>query len=441
MMANGEVDVSSAVAINQKFLVGVQWWCWLAEKGILPDTAFIQPANHCTFVHGDDNIHWLKKRVEALKKARRPLRSGLSGACPSPLRLPLTHSPRPSCRRSLPWSTARTTTPSRSGCHTSAPAALATVSRSRAPHASPRAPTLTTHAGEKIAMSRHPDGTECNYGLLTRQLVQSFSELGGTVQVLSKATELKQMADKRWVVRVQKDDLSRDINYLTTKFVFAGAGGGALKVLQMSGIPEVQGYAGMPVSGKFLVCQTPSGVAKQGTNKVYGRAELGAPPMSVPHLDWRTIYGRDCVFFGPFAGFSPVVMHQAGFLSSAMEWLSTFNLRNIYPTISMALANLDLVQYLFGEVMASKEHQLAQLRKFVPDARPEDWTMVTAGQRVQVIQPDKDVGGKLVFGTKVMASADNTIVGLMGASPGALALLCAGRLLHPSFAGPGRLLL
>ena len=233
-------------------------------------------------------------------------------------------------------------------------------------------------------MSRHPDGTECNYGLLTRQLVQSFSELGGTVQVLSKATELKQMADKRWVVRVQKDDLSRDINYLTTKFVFAGAGGGALKVLQMSGIPEVQGYAGMPVSGKFLVCQTPSGVAKQGTNKVYGRAELGAPPMSVPHLDWRTIYGRDCVFFGPFAGFSPVVMHQAGFLSSAMEWLSTFNLRNIYPTISMALANLDLVQYLFGEVMASKEHQLAQLRKFVPDARPEDWTMVSAGQRIQV---------------------------------------------------------
>ena len=136
----------------------------------------------------------------------------------------------------------------------------------------------------------------------------------------------------------------------------------------------------MPVSGKFLVCQKPE-IIEQNRNKVYGRAALGAPPMSVPHLDWRTIYGQDCIFFGPFAGFSPTLFKVGG---SWFDWLSTFNPRNVAPTAFMAVCNLPLVKYLVTEVFSSKEQQLAALREFVPDARPEDWTMVSAGQRIQV---------------------------------------------------------
>lgn len=269
--------------------------------------------------------------------------------------------------------------------------------------------------GPPIACSRHPDGTEVNYGLLCRNLAQSFAELGGEVSLLSTVTGLEQQEDKTWLVAVQKNDLTHTNHTVRAKFVFAASGGGSLRILQMAGIPEVAGYGGMPVSGKFLVCQKPE-IIEQNRNKVYGRAALGAPPMSVPHLDWRTIYGKDCIFFGPFAGFSPAVFKMSG---TPLDWLSTFNLSNILPMAAMGLQNLDLVKYLVAEVFASKDKQLAALREFVPDAKPEDWTMVWAGQRIQIVKPDKKLIGKLEFGTEVVSSADGTIVGLLGASPGA----------------------
>jgi len=163
--------------------------------------------------------------------------------------------------------------------------------------------------------------------------------------------------------------------------------------------------------GKFLVCQNPD-IIKKNTNKVYAPAMAGAPPMSVPHLDWRTIYGRDCIFFGPFAGFKPTIFNNSG---SPLDWLKTLNPGNILPLIKTGLFNLDLVAYLMKEVFASRKTQLNVLRKFVPDAEAKDWTMVWAGQRVQVVHPN----GKLQFGTEVVASKDKTLVGLLGASPGA----------------------
>jgi malate dehydrogenase (quinone) len=198
---------------------------------------------------------------------------------------------------------------------------------------------------------------------------------------------------------------------MRAKLVFAGAGGGTLRLLQKAGLPEVQGYAGMPVSGKFLVCQNPA-IVSQNSNKVYSPAAVGAPPMSVPHLDWRTIYGRDCIFFGPFAGFKPTVFNNKG---GPLDWLRTLNLRNIMPLVKTGLYNLDLVQYLLKEVFAGKQSQLDTLREFVPDAKAEDWIMVWAGQRITTVHPN----GTLQFGTEVVASKDRTLVGLLGASPGA----------------------
>jgi malate dehydrogenase (quinone) len=336
--------------------------------GILPDGSFIQPAPHILFVHDEDGKSWLKERVAKLKD--------------------------------LPAFAATEYTED----YDTIKSWVGLLCSGR-----------KKESKEPIACSRHPDGTEVNYGLLTRQLVQSLIELGGDVQLLSTVTALQQQPDKSWLVAVKKNDLTASNQTVKAKFVFAASGGGSLRILQMAGIPEVNGYGGMPVSGKFLVCQKPE-IIEQNRNKVYGRAAIGAPPMSVPHLDWRTIYGKDCIFFGPFAGFSPAVFKMSG---SPLDWLSTFNLTNILPMAAMGLQNLDLVKYLVGEVFSSRDAQLEALRKFVPDAKPEDWTMVWAGQRIQIVKPDPKVIGKLEFGTEVLSSADGTIVGLLGASPGA----------------------
>ena len=63
----GEVDISKAIAVNAKFLVSLQFWTYLVERGVLPDGSFIQPAPHLTFVHGDAGVDWLRKRVAKLK--------------------------------------------------------------------------------------------------------------------------------------------------------------------------------------------------------------------------------------------------------------------------------------------------------------------------------------------------------------------------------------
>jgi malate dehydrogenase (quinone) len=170
----------------------------------------------------------------------------------------------------------------------------------------------------------------------------------------------------------------------------------------------------MPVSGKFLVCQRPE-VVSEHRHKVYAPAMAGAPPMSVPHLDWRTIYGKDCIFFGPFAGFKPTVYVNKSGLANVWEWVKTINSGNLIPFAKSALYNLDLVAYLLKEVFASKRAQLKTLRDFVPDAKLEDWTMIWAGQRIQTVHPN----GQLMFGTEVVTSPDRTLVGLLGASPGA----------------------
>ena len=358
-----EIDITKAVKTNEKFMTSLAFWSFLVEKHILPDANFIQPAPHITFVHGDGHKKWLKARVAALTKLPAFAATEYSEDFEKIQR----------------WSS------------------LLCKSRQK--------------NGEVIAASRHPDGTEVNYGLLTRNLVQSFTEIGGDLQLLSRVSGLKQQADKRWLVGISKDDLSKTNQTIRARYVFAGAGGGALPILQQSGIPEIKGYGGMPVSGKFLVCQKKN-LVEENLNKVYGPAGPGAPPMSVPHLDFRSLYGKDVIFFGPFAGFSPMLFKNMG---TPLDWLETINTSNIVPMIKMGYRNLPLVKYLVGEIVASKESQLDSLRHFYPGAKPDDWTMVWAGQRIQIVNPN----GDLQFGTQVMSNSDGTMIGLLGASPGA----------------------
>ena len=73
-----------------------------------------------------------------------------------------------------------------------------------------------------------------------------------------------------------------------------------MKLLEQTDIPEARGYGGFPVSGQWLRCTQREVIERHGC-KVYGKAALGAPPMSVPHLDTRHIEGKKELLFGPYA--------------------------------------------------------------------------------------------------------------------------------------------
>merc|ERR1711920_1212388 len=227
-------------------------------------------------------------------------------------------------------------------------------------------------------------------------------------------TGLRKEKDGRWLCTVAANDLGAGKRQVRAKFVFVGAGGWALLLLQKSRIPEIRGFMGFPISGEFLVCQNPE-VVKKHPNKCYGKAAIGAPPMSVPHLDRRNIGGKEMILFGPFAGFSPRYLKTG----SLLDLLKSIRPHNLIPAAAAGLQNLDLTVYLVKQLLASDDQKFAELLNFVPNAKPEDWLLVTAGQRVQIMKKDPKKIGILQFGTEVVAAADGSICGLLGASPGA----------------------
>jgi len=266
---------------------------------------------------------------------------------------------------------------------------------------------------DAVALSMCQVGTDCDFGALTKELGKGFMQKGGNLLLFHTVTGLKKEGDK-WLLTVKKNDLGAKVCQVRSKFVFVGAGGWALLLLQKSGIPEIRGFMGFPISGEFLVCQNPAVVDKH-PNKVYGKAAIGAPPMSVPHLDRRNIGGKQMILFGPFAGFSPRYLKTG----SLLDLFKSIRPHNLIPAAAAGLQNLDLTVYLVKQLLASDNKKFAELKTFVPTAKPEDWLLVTAGQRVQIMKKDPKKVGILQFGTEVVAAADGTICGLLGASPGA----------------------
>jgi malate dehydrogenase (quinone) len=267
---------------------------------------------------------------------------------------------------------------------------------------------------EKVAATYMDQGTDVNFGALTRCMFNQLKEMKGVkLHFCHEVKKLQKDRNGYWHIRV-KNTSSEQKRDIRTKFVFIGAGGGSLPLLLKSGIPEGKGFGGFPVSGQWLRCTNPEIIQKHEA-KVYGKASVGAPPMSVPHLDTRIIKGKKELLFGPYAGFTTKFLKNGSFLDLPLS----IKLSNIRPMLSAGLANIPLTKYLIDQVKQSPEDRLEALREFVPDAKLEDWDLEVAGQRVQVIKKHPKHGGILEFGTEVVSSADGSIAALLGASPGA----------------------
>lgn len=363
--ADGSLNPAKAIEINEQFQLSRQWWSHLVGEGVLGEpSSFINPSPHMTFVQGEDNIDYLRRRFDLLKQ--------------EPLFADMEFSDDPA--KIAEW-----------------------------------APLLVERRAkdQTIAATRAESGTDVDFGAVTRQLISHLVEQGAKLRLSTEVTKLIRRSDGTWDVHT-RSRAGYGPSVTNARFVFVGAGGGALSLLQSSGIPEIRGFGGFPISGKFLRCDNPEIVALHQA-KVYGKAAVGAPPMSVPHLDTRVVDGKASLLFGPYAGFSP------NFLKKGSWWdlPGSVRLHNLGPMLKVGMTEFALEKYLLGELMASREKQMATLREYMPSARSEDWYMITAGQRVQVMKKDPEKGGVLQFGTEVITGAEGSIAGLLGASPGA----------------------
>ncbi|MBE0404258.1 malate dehydrogenase (quinone) [Halomonas citrativorans] len=360
------VEIERAVNVTEQFEISRQFWAHQVDQGILSDPkAFINSVPHHALVWGEDDVAFLRERYARMTE--NPLYEGMEYS-----------EDRQEIAEWMP---------------------LVMAGRDE---------------NTPVAATRMQMGTEVNYGAQTRQMIEGLGDSDNfTLSLNSEVRGLERNDDDTWHVTIKNLE-SGDESSVDARFVFIGAGGAALPLLQESGIPEADAYAGFPVGGQFLYTTNPDVVA-QHQIKVYGKAGEGSPPMSVPHLDFRNLDGEPALFFGPFATFSSKFLKEG----SWTDLFGSMTFNNIWPTTQVGLHNFNLVSYLVGQVMMSDDDRFEALQDFFPEANSDDWKLWTAGQRVQIIKNDPERGGLLQFGTEVVSAEDGSIAALLGASPGA----------------------
>lgn len=367
-LEDGTIKTDKAVKISESFEESKQFWTYLVHRNLITNPEdFVNSVPHMSFVWGKENVAFLKKRYETLQQF-----SVFKG-------MEYTEDPE-TIKKWVPL-----------------------IMEGRGD-------------GEPVAMTRMKIGTDVNFGELTRDMFEWLGKQQGvTLHFGHEVRKLRRSENDnyKWKLKIKDLNTSNKEN-IYTKFVFIGAGGGSLDLLDESDIPEGDGFGGFPVSGQWLRC-TNEEIIKKHAAKVYGKASVGAPPMSVPHIDSRMINGKKELLFGPYAGFSTKFLKKGSYLDLPMS----ISADNILPMLSAGYKNLPLTKYLIEQVMQSQEDRMDALRNYLPNARSEDWKLETAGQRVQIIKKDAKEGGKLQFGTEVVTSADGSLAALLGASPGA----------------------
>ncbi|PFG03572.1 malate:quinone oxidoreductase [Bacillus sp. es.034] len=362
---DGSIDITKAIKVNEQFQLSRQFWSYLVNRNLIGQPQeFIMPIPHMSMVQGEENVEFLKKRLEALSAS--PLFEGMEFS-DDPDKL-------------MEW--------------------IPLIMDGR-------------ESDEPIAATKIDSGTDVNFGALTRKLFDHLNDKGVEINYNHSVEDIKRKSDGSWEVKVHDMDGIK-MEYHTAKFVFIGGGGGSLPLLQKTGIPESKQIGGFPVSGLFMVCNNPEVIEKHH-GKVYGKAKVGAPPMSVPHLDTRYIDNKKSLLFGPFAGFSPKFLKTG----SNMDLITSVKPNNLFTMLAAGVKEMGLTKYLIQQVLLSNEKRMEELREFIPNAKSEDWDIVVAGQRVQVIKDTEAGKGTLQFGTEVVSAADGSVAALLGASPGA----------------------
>ncbi|WP_407403114.1 malate dehydrogenase (quinone) [Chryseobacterium sp.] len=363
---DGSVDITKAEKIAEQFEISKQFWSYLVDKKYI-DTPqeFINACPHMSLVFGENDAKYLKTRFDTMIKS--PLFKDME--------FTMDH------EKLKEW--------------------IPLVMSKRNPN-------------EVLAASRSELGTDINFGSLTRKMGRHLLQDSKVdVFLYHEVKDIDARANGSWDLKV-KDRTKGHKQQVNADFVFIGAGGYALQLLESSGIKESEGYGGFPVSGEWLVSHNQELVEKHQA-KVYTQATVDAPPMSVPHLDLRIIDGKKALLFGPFAGFSTKFLKEGSYL----DLPDSVNTKNIKSLFGAWWHNIPLTKYLVQQVAMTKSQRLQHLREFVKDAKDEDWEIKVAGQRVQVIKKDDKLGGKLEFGTEVVVNKQGTIASLLGASPGA----------------------
>ncbi|MGO8771837.1 malate dehydrogenase (quinone) [Mycobacterium sp.] len=367
---DGSIDITKAVRINEQFQVTRQFWAYAVENGILTDRSFVTPIPHVSFVCGEQRVDYLRRRQRAL--AHNPLFAGIE----------LIDDPDEFARR-LPFMAAK------------------------------------RDFSEPTALNWAAHGTDVDFGALSRQLIGYCVRHGATTLFGHEVRNLTRQSDGSWTLLVTNRH-TRQKRRLNARFVFVGAGGDALPLLQKSGIKDVKGFAGFPIGGRFLRADNPALTAVHRA-KVYGAPAPGAPPLGALHLDLRLVHGKPWLVFGPYAGWSPKFLKH-GRVSDLPRSVKP---DNVVSMLGVGVTETALVNYLLGQLRLSEPDRMRFLREFAPSAADSDWELTVAGQRVQVIRRDRRKGGVLDFSTTVLASADGSIAGLLGASPGASTAVAA----------------